>query len=35
MRFDRIVRYDENFVTRILVDDGVCRGVVAIDIRSA
>jgi len=34
MRFDRIVRYDENFVTRILVDDGVCRGVVAIDIRS-
>ena len=34
MRFDRIVRYDENFVTKILVDDGVCRGVVAIDIRS-
>ena len=34
MRFDRIVRYDENFVTKLLVDDGVCRGVVAIDIRS-
>ncbi len=34
MRFDRIVRYDENFVTRLLVDDGACRGVVAIDIRS-
>ena len=34
MRFDRIIRYDENFVTKLLVDDGVCRGVVAIDIRS-
>ena len=34
MRFDRIVRYDENFVTKLLVDDGACRGVVAIDIRS-
>lgn len=34
MRFDRIVRYDENFVTKLLVDDGVCRGVVAIDMRS-
>jgi fumarate reductase flavoprotein subunit len=34
MRFERIVRYDENFVTRLLVDDGACRGVVAIDIRS-
>jgi fumarate reductase flavoprotein subunit len=34
MRFDRIVRYDESFVTKLLVDDGACRGVVAIDIRS-
>ena len=34
MRFDRIVRYDENFVTKLLVDDGACRGVVAIDMRS-
>lgn len=34
MRFDRIVRYDENFVTKLLVDDGACKGVVAIDIRS-
>ena len=34
MRFERIVRYDENFVTKLLVDDGACRGVVAIDIRS-
>jgi len=34
MRFDRIVRYDENFVTKLLVDDGAVRGVAALDIRS-
>jgi fumarate reductase flavoprotein subunit len=34
MRFDRIVRYDECFVTRLLVDDGAVRGVAALDIRS-
>jgi fumarate reductase flavoprotein subunit len=34
MRFDRIVRYDEHFVTKLLVDDGACRGVAALDIRS-
>jgi len=34
MRFERIVRYDEHFVTKLLVDDGACRGVVAIDIRT-
>ncbi|MFP6578306.1 MAG: FAD-binding protein [Myxococcota bacterium] len=34
MRFDRIVRYDEHFVTRLLVDDGNVRGVSALDIRS-
>jgi fumarate reductase flavoprotein subunit len=34
MRFERIVRYDENFVTKLLVDDGAVRGVVAVDIRS-
>ena len=34
MRFDRIVRYDENFVTRLLVDDGAVRGVAALDIRT-
>jgi fumarate reductase flavoprotein subunit len=34
MRFDRIVRYDEHFVTRLLVDDGAVRGVAALDIRS-
>ena len=33
MRFDRIVRYDEQFVTRLLIDDGQVRGVVALDIR--
>jgi fumarate reductase flavoprotein subunit len=34
MRFERIVRYDEHFVTRLLVDGGAVRGVAAIDIRS-
>jgi fumarate reductase flavoprotein subunit len=34
MRFDRIVRYDEHFVTRLLVDDGAVRGVAALDIRT-
>ncbi len=33
MRFDRIVRYDEQFVTRLLVDAGAVRGVVALDVR--
>jgi len=33
LRFERIVRYDEQFVTRLLVDDGAVRGVVALDIR--
>ncbi len=33
MRFDRIVRYDEQFVTKLLVDDGAVRGVAALDIR--
>jgi fumarate reductase flavoprotein subunit len=33
MRFDRIVRYDEQFVTRLLVDRGAVRGVAALDIR--
>ena len=34
LRYERIVRYDEHFATRLLVDDGVCRGVVALDLRS-
>jgi fumarate reductase flavoprotein subunit len=34
LRFDRIVRYDENFVTRLLVDGGRVRGVSALDIRT-
>jgi fumarate reductase flavoprotein subunit len=34
LRFDRIVRYDEQFVTKLLVDGGRCRGVVALDVRS-
>ncbi len=34
MRFKNIVRYDEYFVSKLLVDDGVCRGVAALDIRT-
>jgi fumarate reductase flavoprotein subunit len=34
LRFDRIQRFDEYFVLDLLVDDGRCRGVVAIDIAS-
>jgi fumarate reductase flavoprotein subunit len=33
LRFDRIVRYDEQFVTRLLVDGGQVRGVAALDVR--
>jgi fumarate reductase flavoprotein subunit len=34
MRFDGIVRYDEHFVTKLLVEDGAVRGVAALDIRT-
>ena len=33
LRFDRIVRYDEQFVTKLLVDGGAVRGVAALDVR--
>ena len=33
LRFDRIVRYDEQFVTKLVVVDGCVRGVVALDVR--
>jgi fumarate reductase flavoprotein subunit len=33
LRFDRIVRYDEHFVTKLLVSDGRVHGVAALDIR--
>ena len=33
MRFDRIIRYDEQFVTKLVVDGGQVRGVAALDIR--
>jgi fumarate reductase flavoprotein subunit len=33
MRFDRIVRYDEQLVTNLLVQDGAVRGVAALDVR--
>ena len=34
LRFTSVVRYDEWFVTRLLVDDGRVQGVVAIDLKS-
>ena len=34
LRYDHIHRYDEYFVTKLLVDDGSCQGVVAFDLRS-
>jgi fumarate reductase flavoprotein subunit len=33
MRFERIVRYDEQFVTKLLIEGGAVRGVSALDIR--
>ncbi|MGH2829851.1 MAG: FAD-binding protein [Actinomycetota bacterium] len=33
MKYERIVRYDEFFVTKLLVEDGRCAGVTAIDLR--
>src|SRR6266536_1428656 len=32
LKYDAIQRYDEFFVTKLLVDDGRCRGVVAIEL---
>src|SRR5262245_57737071 len=34
LRFDQIVRYDEHFVTKLIVDGGACRGVAALDVRT-
>ncbi|MEN8182886.1 MAG: FAD-binding protein [Myxococcota bacterium] len=34
MRFDRIARYDEFFVTQLLVQAGAIRGVVALEVRT-
>jgi fumarate reductase flavoprotein subunit len=34
LRFDRIVRYDESFVTKLLVEGGRCLGVAALDLRT-
>lgn len=34
MKHDRIVRYDERFMTKLLVDGGRCQGVAAMDIRT-
>ncbi len=34
LKFSTIVRYDETFATRLLVEDGAVRGVVAIELRT-
>jgi fumarate reductase flavoprotein subunit len=34
MKYERIVRYDEHFVTKLLVDGGKCGGVAALDMRT-
>jgi fumarate reductase flavoprotein subunit len=34
MRFENIVRYDEYYVSKLLLEDGACRGVAALDIRT-
>ena len=34
MKYDSVVRYDEHFVSKLLVDGGQVRGVVALDIRT-
>jgi fumarate reductase flavoprotein subunit len=34
LKYASIIRYDECFATRLMVDDGVVRGVVAIELRS-
>ncbi len=34
LKYDRIVRYDEYFATRLLMQDGVCRGIAAFDMRT-
>ena len=34
MRFKNIVRYDEFFVSKLLVENGACQGVAALDIRT-
>src|SRR5256712_5536683 len=34
LKYERIARFDEYFVTRLLVEDGRCQGVVAIELAS-
>src|SRR6266536_5248520 len=35
LKYDRIIEYDEYFVTKLLVEDGRCTGVAAIDLRDS
>jgi fumarate reductase flavoprotein subunit len=34
LKFSNVIRYDEWFVTKILVENGRCQGVIAIELRS-
>ena len=34
MRYENLVRYDEYFVTKLLTDEGACKGVAALEIRT-
>jgi fumarate reductase flavoprotein subunit len=34
LRFGKIVRYDEAFVSKLLIQDGACRGVAALEVRT-
>jgi len=34
LKFGNVTRYDEWFATKLLVDDGCCRGAVAVDLRT-
>jgi len=34
LKYERIIRYDEHFVTKLLVDGGRCGGVAALDVRT-
>jgi fumarate reductase flavoprotein subunit len=35
LKYERVVRYDEFFVTKLLVEDGRCAGVAALDLRDS
>jgi fumarate reductase flavoprotein subunit len=34
LKYTSVTRYDEHYATKLLVDNGICRGVVAVDLRT-